>query len=416
MESVGAPVDQAILPEQLPTLSLTMPLPQINSFEAVIVGVWPVLTLIVKVLLAAHAPIPHVAVYVVVAVGETVIELSVEPVFQVIPEVQLVAVNTVLSPEQISGLEAVMVGVWLTLIVIVLKAVPVHVPDPHVTEYVEVAVGFTVIPTVVEPLFQDIFPEQLLTERVTGEPLQTLLVAEVIVGTWLAATTTVTLLDTLLEQEPILHVPEYVVVSVGVTFIDAPVMPLLQFIVPPQAVDVRVTSSPEQILLLEAAIVGVVGLLTIMLITFDSGLTQVDTLHVAVYDVLFVGLTTIEISVWLLDHSTVPLQPVAVNVALWPRQIEFKFELMTGVAGLQSDVTVIETVSSSSSSAPEPGVESGSSWSDLLTSTLLTIVPEVAVTVALMVNCTVLPDGMLLNLAVTVLAAKTFEFPPAELT
>ena len=93
-------------------------------------------------------------------------------------------------------------------------------------------------------------------------------------------------------------------------------MPLLQFIVPPQAVDVRVTSSPEQILLLEAAIVGVVGLLTIMLITFDSGLTQVDTLHVAVYDVLFVGLTTIEIPVWLLDHSTVPLQPAAVNVAL----------------------------------------------------------------------------------------------------
>ena len=71
-------------------------------------------------------------------------------------------------------------------------------------------------------------------------------------------------------------------VVLGVTLMLVPVMPLLQLTFPLQPVAVIVTNSPEQILLLLAATAGVVGALTMIVIRFDSSLTQVFTLHIAV--------------------------------------------------------------------------------------------------------------------------------------
>lgn len=74
---------------------------------------------------------------------------------------------------------------------------------------------------------------------------------------------------------------------------------------------------------------GVTEITTIVLAT-DGPLTQSPILQVAVYEVVTAGLTVIEVPVAPVDHVTVPVQPVAVNVALSPTQMESELHVTTG--------------------------------------------------------------------------------------
>jgi hypothetical protein len=119
-----------------------------------IVGVGIGLTVTVSVADAWH-PLASdtVTLYVVVAVGLTVILLVVDPLLQiyVLPPF---AVRVVLSPRQIS-LSPLIVGVGIGFTVTVSLATAWHpLASVTVTLYVVVAVGLTVILLVVEPLLQ----------------------------------------------------------------------------------------------------------------------------------------------------------------------------------------------------------------------------------------------------------------------
>ena len=73
------------------------------------------------------------------------------------------------------------------------------------------------------------------------------------------------------------------VVVVGLTEIEAPVAPVLQFTVPVHPSAVSVTVSPAQMLGLEAATVGATPFVfTVIFIVFDLVLSQVPTLQTAV--------------------------------------------------------------------------------------------------------------------------------------
>ena len=70
--------------------------------------------------------------------------------------------------------------------------------------------------------------------------------------------------------------------------------------------------------------------MTVIVFATDGPLTHSATLHVAVYEVVVAGLTVIEAPVAPVDHVTVPAQPVAVKVALSPKQIDSLLSVITG--------------------------------------------------------------------------------------
>lgn len=75
-----------------------------------------------------------------------------------------------------------------------------------------------------------------------------------------------------------------------------------------------------------------------MVFAVDGPLTHSPTLHVAVYEVVVLGLTVIDAPVAPVDHVTVPAQPVAVKVALSPKQID---SLLSVIAGGVTLITVM---------------------------------------------------------------------------
>jgi hypothetical protein len=199
MELAVEPVLQVKPELQLEAVKTVLSPAHIDCLEAAITGSWPVPTDIEIEPVPEQVPVPQITEYVVVEVGETVIVLAVEPVLQVKPELQLEAVKTVLSPAQTVCLVAVITGAWAVPMVIVFTAVPLQVPEPHVTEYVVVAVGVTVMLAVVKLLLHNIFPEQLTAVNVTGLPAQTVFAVAVIVGfDWPEPTVTVTMFEVLL--------------------------------------------------------------------------------------------------------------------------------------------------------------------------------------------------------------------------
>ena len=117
------------------------------------------------------------------------------------------------------------------------------------------------------------------------------------------------------------------------------------------------------------------------------------------------GLTVIEVPVCPLLHIIVPsVQPVAVIMVLSPTQISFLLQSTNGGVTSHFCVELISTLSSSSSSdfvEALPGVESGSFWSDLLTSAKFFIRP-IAVTVALNLKDVEVPFARLATIPVNV--------------
>jgi hypothetical protein len=88
---------------------------------------------------------------------------------------------------------------------------------------------------------------------------------------------------------------------------------------------------------LSAVIVGLAKSVTVMSFLFDTGLTQVPIVQVAVYEVETVGVTVILFPVKAPgDHVTVPSQPVAVNSIDEPAQMVEVPALTTGGAGFST--------------------------------------------------------------------------------
>lgn len=147
-----------------------------------------------------------------------------------------------------------------------------------------------------------------------------------------------------LWQVSTLQVAVYEVLVVGLTVIEAPVAPFDQVTVPAQPVAVSVALPPKQMVSELHVTTGGVTVITVMVFAADGALTQSPTLHVAVYEVVAVGLTVIEAPVAPVDHVTVPAQPAAVKVALPPEQIVSFEQLITGGSGLLTVIVLLPGV------------------------------------------------------------------------
>ena len=119
-----------------------------------------------------------------------------------------------------------------------------------------------------------------------------------------------------------------------------PVALVLHFTVPEQPVAVNVAVSLLHKLDLLLDIIGAFGVLPVVIITaFDAPLVPQLLLHVAVYvpDVV----TVILAPTALLLQVTVPVQPVAVNVALDPLH---KLLLLVAILGAAGVLPVVITI------------------------------------------------------------------------
>jgi hypothetical protein len=133
------------------------------------------------------------------------------------------------------------------------------------------------------------------------------------------------------------QVAVYLISAVGVIVLGEPVTPSDHVTVPLHPLEVKVIDVPAQTVNLSAVMVGLAKSVTVISFLFDTGLTQVPIVQVAVYEVETVGVTVILFPVNPPgDHVTVPLQPVAVNSTDEPEQIVEVPELTTGGAGFST--------------------------------------------------------------------------------
>ena len=117
------------------------------------------------------------------------------------------------------------------------------------------------------------------------------------------------------------------------TLILLAVTPVLHDKTPLQPVAVKVALAPSQQINLSALITGVAGAAPLVITTtLLVPLTPQMFSQTAVYVPAL--LTVIELPVILVLHFTVPVQPVAVNIAVSVPQILVLFALITGVDGL----------------------------------------------------------------------------------
>ena len=127
-----APVLHVIVELQLLAVNITAVPAHTLLVDATTVGVCFGVTTISFVAEAVHVPVPHVAVYVVVAEGLTVMLAVVAPVLHVKPVVHPVAVKVVLSPTQITAFVAIITGAGVFVTFTAMLVEPVQVPVPHV--------------------------------------------------------------------------------------------------------------------------------------------------------------------------------------------------------------------------------------------------------------------------------------------
>jgi hypothetical protein len=95
---------------------------------------------------------------------------------------------------------------------------------------------------------------------------------------------TVILFEASLVQPPCdnLQTAVYSVVAEGFTVTVFPVRPFDQTIIPPsQPVANSFVASPAQTIVFSVLIVGLLGLPTVIITSFDFGLSQLPTLHIA---------------------------------------------------------------------------------------------------------------------------------------
>lgn len=124
------------------------------------------------------------------------------------------------------------------------------------------------------------------------------------------------------------------VVAVGFTLIEAPIIPLDHFTRPLHPVEVSVTESPEQITVLVLEMIGAVGTATLIVTVFDGPLWQTLVRQVAVKLVVAFSVTRIELPVAPFDHLTVPAQLGAVSIAIPPAHTDDVFDAITGGIGV----------------------------------------------------------------------------------
>lgn len=136
------------------------------------------------------------------------------------------------------------------------------------------------------------------------------------------------------------QVAVYLISALGVIVLGEPVTPSDHVTVPLHPLEVNTIDVPAQMSNLSAVIVGFAKSPTVISCLFDTALTQVPIVQVAVYEVETIGFTVILFPVAPLDHVTVPLHPVAVNSTDEPAQMVEAPALTTGGAGF-SIFTVI---------------------------------------------------------------------------
>jgi hypothetical protein len=125
------------------------------------------------------------------------------------------------------------------------------------------------------------------------------------------------------------------------TLILLPVAFVLHLILPLQPVALNVALSPLHKLVLFDDITGDDGFAPVPItISFDFGLTPHIFSHTTEY--VPAAFTLILLPVALVLHFKVPLQPVAVNVALSPAQIVVLSLAIVGVVGLTPVLMTIE--------------------------------------------------------------------------
>ena len=95
-----------------------------------------------------------------------------------------------------------------------------------------------------------------------------------------------------------------------------PVAPVLQVTISVQLDAVNVIDSLTHTVLLVAVMVGICGVTTLTVTSFDLPLVQVPTIHEAAYVVVAETVTVIEAPSIVFDHFTVPAQPVAERLIL----------------------------------------------------------------------------------------------------
>jgi len=233
------PVLQLYVLDPLAVNTEVLPI-HIDGGAAVILIVGEEPTVTVTVAVFEHpTPLDPVTVYVVVAVGVTVILAVLPPVLQlyVLPPL---AVNTEVPPIHIDCGAAVILIVGEELTETVTVAVFEHpTPLDPVTVYVVVAVGVTVILAVLPPVLQ-LYVLAPLAVNTEVPPIHIDCGAAVIliVGEELTVTVTVAVFE---HPTPLDPVTVYVVVAVGVTVILAVLPPVLQlYVLPPLAVNTEV--------------------------------------------------------------------------------------------------------------------------------------------------------------------------------
>ena len=133
------------------------------------------------------------------------------------------------------------------------------------------------------------------------------------------------------------QVAVYLISAVGVIVLGEPVIPSDHITVPLHPLEVNTIDIPVQMVNLSAVMVGLAKSVTVMSFLFDTGLTQVPIVQVAVYEVETVGFTVILFPVKAPgDHVTIPSHPVAVNSTDEPAQMVDVPALTTGGAGFST--------------------------------------------------------------------------------
>jgi hypothetical protein len=217
--------------------------------------------------------------------------------------------------------------VWLITIGLLAKLLPQALL--HVAVYV--AATFTVIVFVVAPVLHVKLPTQPFAVNNALSPTQILVLSVIITGgfgllVWLI---TIGLLAKLLPQA-LLHVAVYV--PAAFTVIVFVVAPVLHVKLPTQPLTLNFVLSPTQIPVLPVIIKGALGLLPVLItISFDLGLTPQIVSHTTVY--VPATLTVIRLVVAPVLQFKIPLQPLALNIALSPTHNTSLFVNMSGVLG-----------------------------------------------------------------------------------
>ncbi|CAH0998061.1 hypothetical protein EMA8858_04196 [Emticicia aquatica] len=288
------------------TIGFELPLsPQLFVQVAVYVPATPTVMLVpVEVLLHLTVPAQPVALNVAVSVPHnTVLVLVITGVVGLTPTLIIIAFDELLLPQ-------------------LLLHVAVYVPD--------------VVTSNTLPLPPDTFqlkvPTHPLAVNLAFSPSQHIVLSDTTIGAdggfFLSITTSI-----LLPLVPQIFVHVTVYVAGVVTVIVDVDSPLLHASVPSQPVAVNVADSPLQMAVLSALTIGAEGAFPRLIsMTFELGLTPQIVSQTAAY--VPATLTVILVPVAVVFHFTVPLQPVAVNIAVSVPQIVNLLAVIVGVVGV----------------------------------------------------------------------------------